>query len=341
MNGIAQSSILNGVDMSVETITHRNSAELEVPRWIPRVLNAAAIYNLAWGLFTLFFPQLLFRWAGMASTNYPSILQALGMVIAVYGIGFAMAARDPVNQWPLVLVGLLGKVFGPIGFVYAVAIGELPWWWGINILTNDLIWWIPFTAIILHAIRIQDARRNSTGLTLVDALKQARTQTGESMYELSQRQELLVVCVRHSGCTYCREALDDLSRQKAEIQAAGVRPVIVHMGSLDQGQQMLREYGCEEFDQVSDPTRRVYQALELRLGTLAELFGPRTFWRALAEGTVFRFGFGRIVGSALQMPGAFLIRDGRIVKAYRHAFSGDRPNYVELACPLNSSIGSH
>jgi hypothetical protein len=327
--------------MSVESVTNQSHAEDDIPAWIPRVLNAAAIYNLAWGLFTLFFPLLLFRWAGMASPNYPSILQALGMVIAVYGIGFAIAARDPVNQWPLVLVGLLGKIFGPIGFVYAVAIGELPWWWWGNILTNDLIWWIPFTAIILHAIRIQDARRTPTGPNLADALKLAKTQSGESMYELSQRQELLVVCVRHSGCTYCREALDDLSRQKSVIKAAGVRPVIVHMGTFDQGQQMLRQYGCEEFDQVSDPTRHVYQALELRLGTLSELFGPRAFWRALVEGTVFRFGFGRIVGSALQMPGAFLIRDGRIVKAYRHAFSGDRPNYVELACPLNSSIAPH
>ncbi|HEY4259843.1 MAG TPA: hypothetical protein VGM98_06780, partial [Schlesneria sp.] len=175
--------------MSVETVTNQSRAKDEIPAWIPRVLNAAAIYNLAWGLFTLFFPLLLFRWVGMASPNYPSILQALGMVIAVYGIGFAIAARDPVNQWPLVFVGLLGKVFGPIGFVYAVAIGDLPWWWGINILTNDLIWWIPFTALILYAIRVQDSQRNTTGLTLVDALKQACTQSGESMYDLSQRQE--------------------------------------------------------------------------------------------------------------------------------------------------------
>jgi small multidrug resistance pump len=152
--------------MSVETITNRNSTEPQIPRWIPRVLYAAAIYNLAWGLFIVLFPLIPFRWAGMQPPNYPAIVQCLGMVIGVYGIGYAIAARDPVTQWPLVLVGLLGKIFGPIGFVYAVAIGEFPWWCGLNILTNDLIWWLPFIAIILYAIRVQDARQNSTGLTL-------------------------------------------------------------------------------------------------------------------------------------------------------------------------------
>ena len=320
--------------MPTESVAGQEVAEPVVPLWIPRLLNAAAIYNLTWGVLIVLFPLVPFRWAGMQPPNYPAIVQCLGMVIGVYGIGYALAARDPVTRWPLVLVGLLGKIFGPIGFVYAVAIGEFPWWCGLNILTNDLIWWLPFTAIILHAIRVQDARRNPIGLTLVDAMKRATIPSGASLFELSERQDLLVVCVRHSGCTYCREALDDLARQKAAINAASVRPIIVHMGTREQGEQMLRQYGCEEFDQVSDPDRLLYRALDLHFGTLYGLFGPRVLWRALMESVVFRFGFGRIVGNALQMPGAFLIRNGQIVRAYRHTFSGDRPNYTELACPV-------
>lgn len=119
-----------------------------------RILIAAGIYNLLWGAFVIFRPDALFRWAGIDPLpNYPQLWQCLGMVIGVYGIGYLIAATDPVRHWPIVLVGLLGKVFGPIGFVWTAASGELPWRFGAVILTNDLIWWVPFTLLLRNAWR--------------------------------------------------------------------------------------------------------------------------------------------------------------------------------------------
>jgi hypothetical protein len=51
------------------------------------VLVAAGIYNLIWGGWLVFFLAALFRWAGMAPTNYPQIWQCVGMIVGVYGIG--------------------------------------------------------------------------------------------------------------------------------------------------------------------------------------------------------------------------------------------------------------
>ncbi len=306
-----------------------------VPRWIPFVLHAAAVYNLAWGLFVIFFPLVPFRWAGMEPPNDPVLVQCLGLIVGLYGIGYALAARDPVTLWPLVLVGLLGKVFAPIGFVYAASRGEFPWHAGWTIVTNDLAWWIPFTAILFQTARLRDAQRAvREGLTLDEALRSAKTQRGESLFDLSRQQDLLIVCLRHAGCTYCREALDDLSKQWTTIQAAQVRPIVVQMGTVEQGESLVRKYGLDEIDHVSDPERRVYRGLKLRLGTLSQLFGVRNFWRALVGGTVFRFGFGRFVGNGLQMPGAFLVRDGRIVQAFRHESPSDRPDYAGMACSM-------
>lgn len=306
---------------------------LQMPRWVPALLKFAGVYNFAWGVFVVLFPTLPFRLIGMEPPNYPALVQCLGMVVGVYGVGYLLAARDPVTLWPLVLVGLLGKLLGPVGFVYAASIGEFPWLMGLTILTNDVAWWLPFTAILFHAARVRDSRQaHSAGLSLPDVLRSAQTQDGKSLLELSQQHDLLVVCLRHFGCTYCREALHDVARQKPSIEASGFRPVIVHMGTLSQGEEMLVRYGCEGVDQVSDPERQVYRALELRFGTLSELFGVRAFWRALGEGTIFRFGFGRMTGNPLQLAGTFVIRNGQIVKAFRHQSSGDRPNYVEFAC---------
>jgi hypothetical protein len=118
-----------------------------------RVLMLAAAYNVVWGGLVVFFPQSMFEWAGMDPPRYPQIWQCVGMIIGVYGVGYAIAAMNPVRHWAIILVGLLGKVLGPAGFLYAAARGELPWLAGWTILTNDLIWWWPFGLILWRIYR--------------------------------------------------------------------------------------------------------------------------------------------------------------------------------------------
>jgi small multidrug resistance pump len=127
--------------------------------WMGWVLTAAALYNVAWGSLVVLSPQALFLWAGMAPPNYPEIWQCLGMVVGVYGIGYAIAATDPLRHWPIVFVGLLGKVLGPIGFLLAALDGRLPWVVGLMNLTNDLIWLIPFALILVRAGRCGDVHK--------------------------------------------------------------------------------------------------------------------------------------------------------------------------------------
>lgn len=128
------------------------------PRWMRHVLIAAGIYNLAWGAFVVLFPNVMFRVLGMPLPNYPQIWQCVGMIVGVYGIGYLAASRDPLRHWPITLVGFLGKIFGPIGFLDAAIRGDLPWRFGATILTNDLIWWLPFAMILLAAWKQERAR---------------------------------------------------------------------------------------------------------------------------------------------------------------------------------------
>jgi hypothetical protein len=121
------------------------------PRWALPVLSAAAVYNLAFGAFAVLWPRGWFEATGMPVPEALYLWQCLGMVVGVYGIGYACAARRPLRHWPIVLVGLCGKVFGPLGFVDAAVRGLLPWRSGWLIVTNDLIWWLPFAALLLAA----------------------------------------------------------------------------------------------------------------------------------------------------------------------------------------------
>jgi len=116
-------------------------------------LYAAALYNLLWGALTIFFPDALFRLLHLPLPSYPPLWQVVGMFVLVYAPGYAWAARRPSRHGHLILLGMLGKVLGPMGFLWAAITGQLPWRFGLVILTNDLLWWPAFTGYLQAAAR--------------------------------------------------------------------------------------------------------------------------------------------------------------------------------------------
>ena len=136
--------------MNAENLPAQQETQI---RWMKWMLLAAGIYNLCWGLWVIAYPMALFRFTHMPLPLYPWIWQCVGMIVGVYGVSYWLAAADPLRYWPIVLTGLLGKILGPIGFLIAAMAGNVPWRWGVFILTNDIAWWIPFAIILLVAHR--------------------------------------------------------------------------------------------------------------------------------------------------------------------------------------------
>ncbi|HZN35015.1 MAG TPA: SelL-related redox protein [Pirellulaceae bacterium] len=304
-------------------------ASAEVPRWIVWSLRAAGIYNLVWGAWVILFPAAFWSWLELPQPNYPALWQCIGMVIGVYGVGYWIAARDPARHWPIVLVGWLGKVLGPIGMLYAALRGNLPWSFGIVNVWNDLIWWWPFSAALYYAWRANSAPPVGAPLNFAQAVGTIRSQRGRTLAELSAPSPLLVVFVRHAGCTFCREALADVAAAKQDLDRAGTALAVVHMSTATRASELLEHYSLGDIDQFSDPACRLFQAFELARGNWWQLLGPPIWWRGLTA--IFRHGLGPIDGDGFQMPGAFLLRGGRIARAYRHRTAADRPDYVKLA----------
>jgi hypothetical protein len=104
------------------------------------VFFAAGLYNIAWGLYSVFDPQWLFRFSGLPPLNHPQILACLGMVVGLYGIIYLEVARMPERGWVLAAVGLFGKVLGPMGLAQLILTGQWPPSTIVLCLTNDLIW---------------------------------------------------------------------------------------------------------------------------------------------------------------------------------------------------------
>lgn len=80
----------------------------------------------------------------MEAPRYPEIFACLGMVIGLYGILYLKVAVDPEREWLIAAVGLTGKLLGPVGFSALLLTGMWPLSSAVLILSNDLLWWIPF-----------------------------------------------------------------------------------------------------------------------------------------------------------------------------------------------------
>ena len=184
-------------------------AALRTSRW----LIAAGVYNLVWGAITIGFPHLLFDLCGIPRLNYPEIWQCVGMIVGVYGIGYLIAAGDSRRHWPIVLVGFLGKIFGPLGFAFALWKGTFPPIFGLTILTNDLLWWIPFGSLLLDAAVEEQRAKWTTAERSFSALQQEGTRQktgwrgalGEAFF-LNSHEELLrrlEAFYRHHASSSC------------------------------------------------------------------------------------------------------------------------------------------
>lgn len=157
------------------------------------------------------------------------------------------------------------------------------------------------------------------------------TMEGRSVLEISGEQPVLLVFLRHFGCTFCREALQDLSNKLLEIDRHGAKLVLVHMSDKETSDKYFTKYNLSRIDSVSDPACAFYQAFGLTKGTARQLFGLHSWIRGFQAGVIDGHGVGyQQLGDGFQMPGVFVIREGKIRGKFIHKLAGDRPSYLDL-----------
>jgi peroxiredoxin len=173
----------------------------------------------------------------------------------------------------------------------------------------------------------------------VATLDRAVTQTGERLAEMSAESPVLLVFLRHAGCTFCREALADIARARGAIDATGTRIVLVHMRDSGAMERLMEKYGIAELDRICDSAQRLYRLFGLGRARIRELFAPGVVWRGLHAGLLSGHGIGRVTADARQMPGLFLLDGAVIVRRFRHRTVADRPDYAGI-CSAYRKFGS-
>ncbi len=306
-----------------------NNGRCQIPSWMRKVLLAAGLYHLAFAAWAIFLPHQWFDWIGLPPPNHPLLWQGGGIIMGVLGIGFILAAKNPIHHWLIVLLGWAKFTFAIVGFSVAIYQQKIPlssiWMMGLN----DFIWWLPFTCILWAALRAHAGVPPSRDkpFSIDEAANSYQLSNGKTLAQAAEEKMLALVFLRHFGCTFTRQILRGLESIQKEAATHGAELVLVHMLQNGSETQYLGERSGVL--RIADPRCELYRAFGLGKGGFLELFGPHVWWRgALA---IFKgCGVGHLAGDGMQMPGVFLFRDGKIISAQPAHSASDLPDLPAL-----------
>ena len=293
-------------------------------------LIISALYFITWSLIVLIFPSFLSRIV-ITGVNTPLVFwDLMGLITLVLGVGLVIAAFDPYRHWPIILLVTLFHLAMITGFVYGYKLG----FFNINFMQfvffNHIIWLIPNITALYFTYR----RNFVTDELLIDSFSQDlyplelfETVKGENIAELSKRSPIMLVFLRHFGCPFCKDSLLKLSKYKHQLQEKGINIVIVYMVDEEIAKPYLSQYNLEDLQQVSDPEEIFYKSFKLKRGSFTQLFGLKVWLRWIELGVSKKLFNTKPEGNVSQMPGIFLLKDGKIVEQYNYYSIADIPDY--------------
>lgn len=303
--------------------------------WVSVLIGIYFAYNLVFGLWTALAPESYFEFAGTQDVESVIGWRLFGAVCILWaGLGVLLIANPVKFRWvswaailssviavPALFISLRNNDLSGAGFLFSFPF--------------DLLGLIIMPAVAYRIYKFREKERVSSRVfedpMHLPEMAEYETNKGVNLADLSKEKPVLLVFLRHFGCTFCREAMDEVSRNRDDIEAKGAEIVLVHMVEHGIGDDHLFEYGLLDTHQISDPTKKLYNAFELKRGKFSQLFGLRSWVEGFRAGAIKGYGIGKEAGDNLQMPGLFVISDGKVVQGFRHQYASDRPDYVDMA----------
>ncbi len=301
-----------------------------LPEWVSMLLKLAGIANAFWGLTFTLFPETLFRWANMPDPQYLFPWKMIGAITVVLGVFYFIASFNPVRHFMIIGMGFQIKLIEAI-FIWSYwARDILPLKLALFFSLKDLIWLLPFAVIIYLVLRVSHTLLEETPLSspsLSAVLSRYRTAQGRNLNELSKEKPVLLIFLRHFECHSTHKALTEIREQYETIEKEGVEIIVVHMAAPSAATHVFQRYQLLGLDHISNPEGSLYQQFRLKKGSIRQVLDISSWKQHFEEGQ----SLNKLLGSALQMPGIFLIYQGELLKSYRYEHLSDRPDYIALA----------
>ena len=278
----------------------------------------------------LIFPSVLSSIV-LTSGNTPLVFwDLMGLITLILGVGLMLASFNPYRHWPIILLVTLFHFAMIAGFIYGYAIGFFNNNFLQIIFFNHLLWLIPNITALYLAYK----RNYVADELLIDSFNQEQyplelfdTVQGENIAELSVKSPVMLVFLRHFGCPFCKDSLLELGNYKQRIEEKGIKIVVVYMVDEEIAQPYLAQYGLADVLQLSDPEEIFYKNFKLRRGSFTQLFGLKVWLRWIELGVSKKLFNTKPEGNVSQMPGIFLLKDGKVIIQYNYNSIADTPDY--------------
>ncbi len=309
------------------------------------ILYSAGSYHVIWSVLVIAFPELYFNFTHTAIPSHLEMWWMIAIYTGILGIGYILAASNPLRHWRIIAMGFSLKLIVVLLFIYSVfhhtensIIYKM-------LFINHLIWLPLFGWILYNAYQHQYLLDNElirmNHLSIDELLEMYATNKGNIVSHIAINQPVMLVFLRHFGCTFCKETLLNIKKYKDNIEGQGTRIVLVNMHSEDKSYEELTKYQLQDMEFISDQESLLYKAFKLKRGSVAQLFGFKVWFRGiylwLTKGAIISSSDGADV---YQMPGIFLIYKGAVVKQFIHQSAADNPSYIELATCENCLMPS-
>lgn len=148
-----------------------------------------------------------------------------------------------------------------------------------------------------------------------------------NLSDLWQEKTLLLAFTRHFGCTQCKEMLDVLVENRAEIEGSGLGIAVVMQGDPEESAAFAKTY-ARGLRVLSDPTRSAYDAYGLERGTIFQTVINRRVWQAVSRAKKKGYAIEPPPPNqdAMQMSGTFIIStEGKVMLPYYYDDIADHP----------------
>ncbi len=267
----------------------------------------------------------LFPLIGLPPSTAAWPLRLAAVMVGVSGMGLILPLRDPIRHWGITALIASGQIALPIATIILVLWGDLPPHVGVPMALVDCLFFVPSILALIWTIDLYADSENPTGErgrlfrtnTASDAvLSVVPDGTHRTIAELSDDGSVLILLLRHLGCTFCRKSLAALGEQSELLKGHYHHIVIVTMSPIEEMLSIRTRYHLPSALLVSDPDRTIYRALEIPRGTAHQTLGWGVLREGLLSGLLFRHGIGTVRSDPFQLSGSAIIKHRSIVAIY-------------------------
>src|SRR6185437_8495028 len=126
--------------------------------WMKLVLRFVACHNVLAGVNMLCFYHESYKAMGVAKPELNLPIQLVGVLVALFGVGYWMVANNPVENRNILLLGFWSKLLGSVLGIYYVVAGKLPPIFLAILFFSDIIYLPPFYVILRRLFRLAAER---------------------------------------------------------------------------------------------------------------------------------------------------------------------------------------